>query len=304
VTRVGLVLGAGGLTGDAFHRGVLRALQERGYDARTADVVIGTSAGAMVGAFLRKPEAVSPRAAMPSSATVHGERLGWAPEISPLLAALRRPWKARASVLATSLLPTGRHSTEFIAAGARLHHGKAWPSEPLWLVAVRRRDGRRVVFGREGAPETDVAHAVAASCAIPGFFHPVEIGGEAYVDGGAHSPTNADLLRRQDFDVVIVSSPMSVDPHGLRPTLDLPARLYWQRILRRELRALRRRTEHTVVFEPSGELLQVLGINPLHGGRVDEVEQASYQRALEMLDARPDITALLRDQGVEARSSA
>src|SRR4051812_47075439 len=249
----------------------------------------------MVGAFLRKPDAVSPRRMRrPSpSATVHGERLGRAPELSPILAALRRPWKARMSILATSLLPTGRHSTEFIAAGARLHHGTAWPDEPLWVVAVRRRDGRRVVFGREGAPDTDVAHAVAASCAIPGFFHPVEIAGEVYVDGGAHSPTNADLLRRQDFDVVLISSPMSIEPRGLRPTLDLALRWFWHRVVARETRALRRRSRHVVIFEPGGELLQVMGVNPLHGGRVDEVEQASYERALEVLDAHQQALSLL-----------
>jgi NTE family protein len=287
------VLGAGGLTGDAFHRGVLRALGERGYDARSADVVVGTSAGAMVAAFLRKPDAVSPRPLRHDTGTVHGDRLGRVPELSPFLAALRRPWKARLSVLATSLLPTGRHSTEFIAAGARLHHGEAWPQQPMWIVGVRRRDGRRVVFGRPGSPRTDVAHAVAASCAIPGFFHPVEIDGEAYVDGGAHSPTNADLLRRQDFDVVLVSSPMSVEPRGLRPTLDLALRLFWHRGVVREVRTLRRRTRHVLVFEPGGELLQVMGVNPLHGGRVDEVEQASYQRALQVLDSHPQLLRLL-----------
>src|SRR3954471_7762664 len=303
VSKIGLVLGAGGLTGDAFHRGVLRALADRGYDARRADVVVGTSAGSMVGAFLRKPDAGSPRRLPASGVTVHGDRLGRRPELSPILAALRRPWKARLSVLATSLLPTGRHSTEFIAAGARLHHGSDWPDDSLWIVAVRRRGGRRVVFGREGAPETDVAHAVAASCAIPGFFHPVEIDGESYVDGGAHSPTNADLLRGQDFDVVLISSPMSVAPRGLRATLDVGLRLFWHRALRREVRALRRRCANVLTFEPSGELLQVMGVNPLHGGRVDEIEQASYEQALAALDANPDVLALLTGSARSQRSA-
>src|SRR4051794_17825732 len=303
VSRIGLVLGAGGLTGDAFHRGVLRALADRGYDARRADVVVGTSAGSMVGAFLRKPDAVPPRRMHATTATVHGERLGRAPELSPLLAALRRPWKARLSVLATSLLPTGRHSTEFIAAGARMHHGKDWPDQPLWVVAVRRRDGRRVVFGREGSPETAVAHAVAASCAIPGFFHPVEIDGESYVDGGAHSPTNADLLRGQDFDVVLVSSPMSVAPRRMRPTLDMGLRMFWHRVLRREMRLLRRRCPHVLAFEPGGELLQVMGVNPLHGGRVDEIEQASYEAALQLLDAHPGTLDLLTGGATTQRSA-
>src|SRR4051794_17674678 len=99
MSKVWLVLGAGGLTGDAFHRGVLRALAERGYDARTADLVVGTSAGSMVGAFLRKPDAMPPRRMRATTGTVHGARLGRAPELSPILAALRRPWKARLSVL-------------------------------------------------------------------------------------------------------------------------------------------------------------------------------------------------------------
>jgi NTE family protein len=44
--RVGLVLGAGGVVGGAFHSAVLAALQETtGWDPRTADVIVGTSAG-------------------------------------------------------------------------------------------------------------------------------------------------------------------------------------------------------------------------------------------------------------------
>ena len=300
--KIGIVLGAGGLTGDAFHRGVLRALQERGYDARTADVVVGTSAGSMVGAFLRKPATSPSRLSPVMEETVHGRRSGRFPELSPFLAALRRPWKARPGVLATAMLPTGRHSTEFIAAGVRMHHGRAWPDKPLWVVAVRRRDGRRVVFGRAGSPSTDLPHAVAASCAIPGFFHPVEIGDESYVDGGAHSPTNADVLAGQDLDVVLVSSPMSVDTRGLRPTLDVGLRLYWRRVLRREVRAVRRRCPHVLTFEPSGSLLSVMGLNPLGGARIDEVEGAAYEHALAVLDHSPEVLEVLT--GRQARRSA
>jgi len=67
--RVGIVLGAGGVTGDAFHRGVLRAVRDAGYDARDAEVIVGTSAGSMVGAFLRKP---GQRAATGVDDVLHG----------------------------------------------------------------------------------------------------------------------------------------------------------------------------------------------------------------------------------------
>lgn len=281
VTRVGLVLGAGGVTGDAFHRGVVRALSEIGYDARTADVIVGTSAGSMVGAFLRQPD--RPLRASLRDATVHGRRLGSAPDLSPLLAALRQPWRARPGVIASSLLPTGRRSTDFLVSGLAARHGQSWPERPLYVVAARRRDGRRVVFGREGAPRTDVAHAVAASCAIPGYFHPVEIDGEMYVDGGVHSPTNADLLNDWQLDIVLVSSPMSVDPGGIRPTLDLAMRLGCHRYVRRETARQRRRGTTVLSFEPGGELLTAMGLNPLHGARIDDIEGLSCERAKDLL---------------------
>ena len=291
MARIGLVLGAGGVTGDAFHRGVLHALLDHGWDARDADVIAGTSAGAMVGAHLRRPG--SPVPAHDRDGTVHGSRLGRAPDLSPLLALARRPWRLRAGVVGTALLPTGRHSTEFIAAGVRHYFGNRWSDDPLYISAVRRRDGRRVVFGRDGAPAADLARAVAASCAIPGFFHPVEIDGEVYVDGGVHSPTNADVLRGWKLDLLVVSSPMSVAPRQLRPTLDLVPRLHAHRYLRREVAAYRRRGVQVVTFEPGGELLQVMGVNPLHGGRIDEIEEASRQRAADVLGAHDDVRALL-----------
>jgi NTE family protein len=294
-----LVLGAGGVTGDAFHRGVLAALLNAGWDARTADVVVGTSAGAMVGAHLRRPDSPSP--AHERQGTVHGERLGRAPDLSTLLSLVRRPWRLRAGVVGTALLPTGRHSTEFIASGVRHYYGSGWAEQPLYICTVRRRDGRRVVFGREGAPPSDLARAVAASCAIPGFFHPVEIGGEVYVDGGVHSPTNADVLRRWDLDVLIVSSPMSVAPRQLRPTLDALPRLHAHRYLRRETAPYRKRGTAVVTFEPGGELLQVMGVNPLHGGRIDEVEEASRERAAATLRDSADVLARI---GLTPREAA
>jgi NTE family protein len=276
VSRIGLVLGAGGVTGDAYHRGVLAAMLEAGYDGRDAEIIVGTSAGAMVGAALRRPD--NPPA-VPVVGTVHARRLGRGPDPTPLLMALARPWRARAGTVLTSLLPTGRRSTEFLVAQLRHAHGDRWPDRSLWICAVRRHDGRRVVFGRPGAPPTDVAHAVAASIAIPGYFHPVEINGQAYVDGGVHSPTNAGVLRGQGLDLVIVSSPMSVDARAMRATADAPLRLYWHRVLRREVRALQRRGTAVVTIEPGGDLVRIMGANPMRGGRVDEVEAAAAERA-------------------------
>jgi NTE family protein len=105
------------------------------------------------------------------------------------------------------------------------------PETGGWIVAVRRRDGRRVVFGSPGAPTADIGTAVAASCAIPAYLTPSQIDGVDHIDGGVHSPTNADLLAGCDLDLMVVSSPMSVDLRSVRPRVDLPIRLHARRRL-------------------------------------------------------------------------
>jgi len=59
--------------------------------------------------------------------------------------------------------------------------------------------GKRVVFGRAGAPFASLSEAVMASCAIPGWFTPVKIGNRTYVDGGAVSATSIDVVSHEGF---------------------------------------------------------------------------------------------------------
>ena len=85
-----------------------------------------------------------------------------------------------------------------------------WPDHPgYWAVAADYTSGKRVAFGRDDAPKARVAEAVAASCAIPGFYHPVKIAGRRYVDGGICSTSNLDLLCGADLDLVVCLNPMS-----------------------------------------------------------------------------------------------
>ena len=282
MTRVGLVLGAGGVTGEAFHRGVLRALRDvAGFDARSAEVVVGTSAGALVAASLRCSGSAGATRAMPAPPD---GAIGRRPDLRPLLAAARRPWTARAGVLATSLLPAGSRSTEVFVAPLRRRCGSDWPDRDLWVCAARRRDGGRVVFGAPGAPAIDVATAVAASCAIPGYFAPVVHDGETYVDGGVHSPTNADVLAGRGLDLVVVSSPMSVTPRSSRPKLDLSVRLMWHRYLTAECRAVERGGTLVLPVEPGGETLRALGINTLRAAHVDTIEDLAHDATVAALE--------------------
>jgi NTE family protein len=232
--NVVIVLGAGGVVGHAYHVGVLNALaSEFEWDARVARLVVGTSAGSVVGASLRAGldpvdmrrrlvgEQLSAQGAnlLRRAEAAMVERVGDTVELdgerdvdaaeetafgviarrlriaSParVRRALRQPWKVTPGSLVSAMLPPGRRPTAHLGVPYDAMIGSRWPDELLWIVAVNLDVGSRVVFGRPGEPVATVGRAVEASCAIPGFFAPVTVDGARYIDGGVHSTTNADL---------------------------------------------------------------------------------------------------------------
>ncbi len=313
-SRVGLVLGAGGVAGGAFHAGVLAAVEEAtGWDPRRATVVVGTSAGSITGTSLRAGLSAADMLARaegrPMSAAGArllamvgpprtppalrpGGRVRRPADIAARLArAVARPLEARPLALLAGLMPEGAADTELISAGiAGLALG-SWPNDPLWVCAVRERDGRLVVFGRDSRPP--LPDAVAASCAIPGFYRPVSIEGELFVDGGAHSPTNADVLADAGLDLIVVSSPMSMVGRGIRLAIDQPARRWSRLVLEGEARRLRRRGVHVIAFQPTAEDAAVIGPNPMDPGRRATVARQARESTLRRL-ARADSRDRLR----------
>jgi NTE family protein len=160
-----------------------------------------------------------------------------------------------------------------------------WPREPLWLCAVRQSDGRRVAFGRQ-EPRPALPDAVAASCAIPGFFSPVLIDDEPFVDGGVHSPTNADVLLGEDLDLIIVSSPMSMTGRRVQSPGSVVRR--WSGVLLdAEALRLRRRGVPVVAFQPTTEDTAVMGDNGMDARRRSPVARQIYESTLRRL-ARTD----------------
>lgn len=305
----GLVLGAGGGPGSAFHAGVLAALEEvLGIDARDASVIVGTSAGATDAALLRAGAAprdlfarmvgrpYSPAgeelfAAMPRWVEPLEEGPGsWRPASPTRLYALaRRPWDVVPGALGTVLaavLPLGRRSTRLIEEPLTQLHAGGWSSRPLWICAVRLDDGRRVVFGRDPDAHTAVGRAVAASCAVPTYFAPVAVGGQRYVDGGMHSPSNADVLTGLGLDLVIISSPQTAAPRSLRPSQDAAFRAACRTLLRREAAKLRRAGSRVLLLEPSAADVRVMGavaagMDPesMHVTRLADVAKQAYESA-------------------------
>jgi NTE family protein len=308
MVRVGLVLGGGGVVGQAYHSGVLAVLQhDFGLDARRADVVVGTSAGSITGTLLRAGVSAEDLAAWTVKAPLSGDddvlrtmAATAVPELAPfrplevfrrplrlphpglVVRALRRPLRFRPLAAGMTLLAPGDHDVVEQLSALREVTGPGWPERDLWITAVRRRDGRRVVFGRPGAPPAPLHLAVAASCSVPGYFAPVQIGRHGYVDGGVHSATNAAVL-----------APMSGWP-GWRPDVTAAVRRYSQRMLEREVRALEAAGIRTAVFTPSLAEQEVMGADMMSRARLDEVIQQSFIRAGAHA-ATPEVAALVRE---------
>jgi NTE family protein len=281
-----LVLGVGGILGEAWMWGWLGGAQRAtGEDFRRAKQLIGTSAGSIVAARLAGGE--DPRRGE--------ERVRWDGEVEPerrsnaLRAAVERASRislgafsplaapalaaatpggalARAAVLAR--VPAGRIElnelrSRVAAAGPRFD-GR------LEIVAVDRGSGRRVAFGSDGAPEASVADAVAASCAIPGYFAPVEIDGREYVDGGVWSPTNLDLARAGRGDRVLCLVPTAA--MGTSPALALRGLVAgWRLATSVEAAAARRRGATVEIVSPDAGSARAMGsdlMNPSRRARV------------------------------------
>jgi NTE family protein len=170
-----------------------------------------------------------------------------------------------------------------------------WPDRALWICALRLRDGARVVFGRDEVNTTDVGTAVEASSAIPGYLQPVEIGGETYVDGGAHSPSNADVVCGLGLDLVVVVSPMSAPWTALRPTPNIGSRALAAWVLEREVRSIRANGTPVLVLEPTAEDLEVMGNNAMNPARRSAVAEQARLTTIQRLThpAAADLVARL-----------
>ncbi|AVV44676.1 patatin-like phospholipase family protein [Streptomyces sp. ID05-04B] len=279
--RRALVIGCGGTLGFAWTIAALTAVEEQlDWDARTAEVLVGTSAGAEVVSALGSGRSVSDLLAAlraePDADPLLLDHVHTHPGVLPpvpwpglpgagLAAAAVRGRVSPGSGL-VGLLPRGRGDARWLHRfGAALADGGTWlDSTRTWLVAADARSGRRVAFGAPGAPTADLGSAIAASWAIPGWFPPVRIGARTYLDGGALSPTSADLLVPLGLDEVVIVAPMATS--GGAPATGLSR---FERVLRRwmtrtvdaeELR-LRAAGCRVVRIEPGARELAAMGPN-------------------------------------------
>ncbi len=285
--RIGLVLGAGGYPGWPFQLAVLDAVERYlDVDLRTAEVMVGTSVGAMTSLLLRAGFSASDMLAH-----AHGDAMssdghhllhevlepaGQLPPAfpswklpTPLVTGAPASWWAMSGQgrrrswvpgAASMLVPRGRtdHGVFGDAADSLL---PAWPDRDTWIVAMRASDGVRRVFGRDA--HTTPGLAVTAASSIPGYFAPVAIDGTAHVDAGVLSTTHAELLvERDDLDLVVVVPPMAAaSPRSV--TIDAPLRWLVNAQIADEVSTLRHAGHAVAVLSPPAAVVRAMQGDPI-----------------------------------------
>ena len=300
--------------------GALAALNRvTGWDPREAACLVGTSAGALFAALLAA--GVPPARLVPPGRIVPKTDEGWILNELTLQSSYRpehwlphaplgswrlvvagmlqrpSPWSLLQTL--SGIAPAGRVSAEPIVRTVLQAAPHGWAAHPhCRIVATDYESGRRVVFGETGAPEASLAQAVAASCAIPGFFEPVSINGRRYVDGGLHSFCNLDLLEASDLDVVICLSAMTTHRH---PDESSPLQRAFHSLLGlakeqldRQVSALMNQGVDVVVVEPTAKDHAAMGVNLMDAGRWRSV----------LAVALSSVAGQLRRHGVRTRLRA
>jgi NTE family protein len=341
--KVGLVLGAGGVLGGAWLTGALDAIaDETDWDPGSADFIVGTSAGSMIGALTAAGvppwfmvahsagESFEGVLAADGSPASEADRAAGAtfrlhrglPPIGPgslrmALTAMSNPLRHTPLQVVAGWVPAGLLSTDSLKDTIRRAVPGEWVDHPnFWAVACDYHNGRRIPFGRLDAPNAHIADAVAASCAIPGFYRPVKSGRRRYVDGGVCSASNLDLVAGRGLDLVICLNPLSsgtelsaaeaersgagrngrspLRPLDPRDWLGALSRQANGRRLAHEAGKVRRFGAEVLLIEPTARDHRAMGHNMMSSARRHEVIETAIETVGKQI-TRPEARELLRD---------
>ena len=276
VHNVALVLGGGGAAGNAWEIGVIAGLAEAGLDmTETADLVVGTSAGATAAAQVRSgvPPADLLTSVLSAPIPPVGQNRERAPAL-PMAAVFERMRAIGASATSAADLRRamgafGLESDSILGPGAGQRRATVaarlprpeWPDRPMIVVAVDAQTGELAAFDRDSG--VDLVDAVAASTALPGLVPTVSINGTRYIDGGVRSTDNADLA--SGYAHVVVLSPLGgrsgTPPEGQFEGLRRPPE--WGVDLASQVEALRKQGSHVEVITPDADSRAAMGTNQM-----------------------------------------
>jgi NTE family protein len=306
--RRGLVLGGGGVLGAAWMIGALSALRDSmAWDPRESEVVVGTSAGSVVGSMLACGLSVDTLVNHQRGIVAPGDpQIGFDPDtasggslpprpqlrmgsVSLVAQAVLHPRRVPVLAALSGLAPRGRGTLAAVADLVNeVNPQGQWPEHPeLWLIAMDYDSGKRVRFGAPGAPPIGLAEAVMASCSIPGWFTPIEAGGRRYIDGGTLSPTSLDVLAGRGLDEVIVLAPMASFDYDEPTTVVAKGERRFRRAMTRRILSeagkVRRTGTAVTILAPGREDLEAIGVNLMDHRRRSAVLDVALRTTAEAL---------------------
>jgi NTE family protein len=250
-----LVLGGGGVAGVAWELGILTGLHDAGVDVRGADLIIGTSAGSVVGAQISSGTELETLFASQLTPVEQSKERAVAFDPTQMMEVFSKAiaeagsdakaMRARIGAYALSAQTVPEAERRAIIESRLPVH--TWPQQRLLIVAVDTATGEEYVIGRESG--VSLVDAVGASCAVPGVWPPVTIAGRRYMDGGMRSATNADLAN--GYNRILILNPLGEGANyfGIGPA--------------GEAAALKRAGSQVLVIEPDAASISAIGMNPL-----------------------------------------
>ncbi|HTW03987.1 MAG TPA: patatin-like phospholipase family protein [Streptosporangiaceae bacterium] len=279
-----LVLGGGGVAGIAWITGLLAGLAEAGQDVTGADLIVGTSAGSAVAAqvgsglaldqlFRRQTEPALQSQEITAKLDLDQVAADWAEIMQGVTSADDALRRVGAFALAADTVSEAERRA-VIESRLPSHE---WPPRRIQIVAIDAENGQTRVFDRDSG--VGLVDAVAASCAVPGVWPPVTIGGRRYVDGGVRSTDNADLAA--GYERIVVVSPL-----GYNSAMPSPMPL------RAVVGQLREGGSDVTVIAPDEASVAAVGVNALDPAtRVPAAQAGLAQGRL----ARGGLAALAAD---------
>jgi NTE family protein len=253
-----LVLSGGGPVGIAWQTGLAAGLARRGVLLADAQLILGTSAGSAVGAQLAVGRDFEVQLARYAAGAARSDDPPTTPEGRPPVAPQQMarliellgeaakddgsPEEVRKVVGRFALDAETFDEERFVGMFSYLA-GEPWP-EVFRCTAVEAATGEFRVWDQQSGAEID--RAVASSCAVPGIFPPITIGGKRYIDGGVRSGASVDLAAGHERVVLV--------------TLMSPDRMAAQGADDERLAAMRARSERELdTVREAGGTVEVIG---------------------------------------------
>ena len=275
-TTKALVLGGGGTTGVAWEMGIILGLHDGGIDTTDAGLVVGTSAGSVVGAQITSGltvEELYARQLQPLEETKEQVVQFDMNELFQVLSAgIGAPdaQTARARVGAAALAVKTMPEEERLEIITSRLPVQEWPiKQRLVITSVDAQTGQWVMFDRDAG--VALALAVAASCAVPGVYPPVTISGHRYIDGGVRSGTSADIAK--GYQRVLVLRAETLDVSALDPQHSTPFMTFEE-----ELAELEQAGSQVLVITPNEASAEARGPNPLDSSRRQSSARAGREQ--------------------------